>query len=1013
MPSRPWPWPWCGGWWLHQMLRDSAVNAQFDTITSFKQQCASGKIDSILVDAKTLMFILNFQSVALDVDLAEKALHSFLSVFPNTKLIFVFPVPGPNDGPNRRGAGNVPSDFTSARFDGIEPPHEHEATQLEEMAHYRSKRGALTNGIEISGYDTVFFREWITQRLWRLGHEVFNIEGINDHSQQLAMMAKDMKCDFVLSTYPDFYLYDMGDTGYVQFHAPYPLGRCPVSVYRAKDVARILGIPLQGLHELSCILGNHVLRPSVDEPLADWLDKVQDDIQGTREQVVKKFFNLTRERWSNGRTYTLKEQATYLHGLTGIDMKIMLNALRFYDIGNKRPNGVAVVDFPLVGPPQAREAYLDQLGYSDVVTFKETRLRAQYGDSFIRRFHVLERLRSLKYGLLMMSARECCVMDGRLDQLVTSTDHIVVEHRCDFSSLHQPNDTVRQYMVEAMVPKFTFFSAPGCAVETGNLSPHALFKAFETPGTIEYLARRSFFLNLFGANTAPITGLPEVLQPTAAALRFLMQVNVRGLDNAVDAFIQHLVLLQHRAQARVVNECRRNSSRRRASTQPDEQAFGYFFVITHALYASLVELNSLCNFPYADIPAFEKTFDYQVFCALFEHGSRLLTVQEIGEASAIHRAVTTGVRKHIEVDVGPHESMWVPPPREGRGSRTMSVPVMGASERRSSVPRPRAVSEMFSQRSWRHRWSNAKIVLEPNAAAYRRHAQNVPTPMPLPYAPPMPMPSTPPTPMPYAPPMPMPRSYVAQRRSSLPRVAAGPPSRTSVEMIPTRVPFAAALNKPPAFMPPPPPAAMHRRRSSSGQHPNRHRPPAVHTGPIHPLKPHVSKADLSQNWRRSAHAHDGRNGVATRPRQKSAPEPPVGSNRNRTAVRSPPPRASADIDMPAAVKNKVTLITAPEFYDREQEVVDIQREFMATITKAAAADFSKPRSRADDSSTDSTPSRELKQRVQLITAPDFYDRDLEVVDREREFSTTVTSARGRKHSVFDADNNVLNTEMSN
>ena len=71
--------------------------------------------------------------------------------------------------------------------------------------------------------------------------------------------------------------------------------------------------------------------------------------------------------------------------------------------------------------------------------------------------------------------------------------------------MNQPTDTVRQYMVEAKIPKFTFFSAPGCAVDMFNLSPGPLFKAFETPGTIEFFARRSFFLNLFGANTAPIT----------------------------------------------------------------------------------------------------------------------------------------------------------------------------------------------------------------------------------------------------------------------------------------------------------------------------------------------------------------------------------------------------------------------------------------------------------------------------------------------------------------------------
>lgn len=994
------------------------------------------------MDAKTLLFVLNFQSVAFDVDLAEKALQAFLSVFPKTKLTFVFPVPGPNDGPNRRSAGNVPCDFSSARFDGIEPQYEHEATQLEEMAHYRARRSALMSGIEISGYDTVFFREWITQRLWRLGHEVFNMEGINDHSQQLAMMAKDMKCDFVLSTYPDFYLYDMGDTRYVQFRAPYPLGRCPVPVYRAKDVARVLGIPLQGLHELSCILGNHVLRPSVDEPLADWLDKVQVDINGTREQVVKKFFDLTRQRWSNGRTYTLREQATYLHDTTGLDMKIMLNALQFYDIGDKKPNGVAVVDFPLVGPPQARAAYLNQLGYSDVVTFKETRLRAQYGDSFVRRFHVLQRLRALKYGLLMMSARDCCVVDGCLDQLVTSKEHIVVEHRCDFSSSnsqqHQQHDTVRQYMVEAHLPKFTFFAAPGCAVAMYDLSPEPLFKAFENPHAIEYSARRSFFLNLFGANTAPIMALPDVLQPTAAALRFLMQINLRGLDNAVDAFIQHVVVLQHHEQARVINQSRRQSHRR-ASTQTDEQAFGYFFLITHALYTSLVEFNSLCNFPYAEIPAFEKTFDYQVFCVLFEHGSRMLTVQEIGEANSIHRAVTTGVRKHINVDLSPHDSMWVPPSPSPSPTgaavhsvpQRMSVPLPVTSERRGSLTsRPKCVSEVFS-RHWRHRWSNAKIVLEPtsNASGVNRpYARGAPSASAAaPYVPPRQQ----------APPQ---HQQPPPRRPSLPRVAVGP-TRTSFEMIPTRAPFVVATSKPPPppqtlNAPPVPPAPpMHRRRRSHpdpDQHVHVSRPPPpppmhAHTGGaagMDPLKPRVSRADLSRNWRRSgsgeghpAAAVDrnprfgGRAAVApiavdataeTRPRQtSSAPELEIRSSA------PPPPPSRASVDNPT--QSKVTLITAPDFYDREQEVVDIQREFMATITQAAAAaaDFSKP-SKVEASLTPPPPGVELKQRVQLITAPDFYDRDLGVVDRERGFSTTMTSARRRKHSVFDADNNVLN-----
>jgi len=112
----------------------------------------------------------------------------------------------------------------------------------------------------------------------------------------------------------------------------------------------------------------------------------------------------------------------------------------------------------------------------------------------------------------------------------------------------------------------------------------------------------------------------------------------------------------------------------------------------------------------------------------------------------------------------------------------------------------------------------------------------------------------------------------------------------------------------------------------------------------------------------------------------------------------------------------VTLITAPDFYDRDQEVIDVQREFMATITRAAAADFSKPKAADVEEDTETktpSPGAELRQKVQLITAPDFYDRDLEVVDREREFATTMTSARGRKHSVFDVDHSVLTTETLN
>lgn len=995
-----------------------------EKIPSFKQHCRSGNVGSILVDAKTLLFVLNFRAVAFDTDSAERSLQHFLSFFPKTKLIFAFPVHGPNDGPNRRSAGNVPSDFTSARFDGIEPQHEHEATQREEMAHYRSRRSALLSGIEISGYDTVFFHEWISHRLWKLGYPVFNIEGINDHSQQLAMMAKDLQCDYVLSTYPDFYLYDMGDTGYVQFHAPYPMGRCPTPVYRANDIVKVLGIPIEGLRELSCILGNHLLRPSVDEPLADWLDQVQRSINGTREDVVKKFFDLTRARWSDGRSYTLVESAAYLHETTGLDVKIMLNALKFYHIGDKKPNGVSVADFPLIGNLEAREAYIDQLGYSDVVTFKETRLRAQYGDSFVRRFHVLERLRSLKYGLMMMSGRECGAAGGALDQLVKSADHIVVEHRVDFGSKTREGDMVRQYIVEAQVPKFTFFAGPGYAVERALLSPEPLFRAFENGDTVEFHARRSFFLNLFGANTGAIVALPEVLQPTAAALRFLMQLDdVAGLDNAVDAFIQHLVVLQHFGQARVVEKSQQNSRHSRPSTVRDEQAFGYFFLIIHVLYTALIEFNSLCNFPYTDIPAFEKLFDYHVFCAIYEQGSGLLNIQEITEAGSLHRAITSGVRKHIKVDLGPHDSVWVPPcsKEASQTARRLSIP-FAADTGQGDAPeaRPRSIVENreYFSRNWRHRWSMAghsKILLDANhppqeAAARRSSVEVIQARVP----------------------------YAAAKGGNAPRDVHSSPNRTVRGLSQPTAAKSRFSTKAEV--------SMHWRRSdtSGDRSPQRHHVRQQSQAPPQGLPPPGLQAPPKrppQGRRPSLAPEDAplRDVISFRPsvpprlsrvREKQPPPPtlPPKSTENgppksanaevpKTSVDDVPktsanaPEASDDEQSkgPQAPMSKVTLITAPDFYAgdtaEDLEPIDRERAFAAVISESAADSPNSSKKREQQMQL-ATKGKPAVSKVTLITAPDFYDgEDLEPTeDGEREFSATVVKPGERKVSVFDGEN---------